>query len=75
MKPTRAQIRAQLKKVNTLSCRHIEENRKFSKMCSEYYGVETYSDHDQDQIIDTLDYGQGVIPFEEFDKIMKEINS
>lgn len=74
MKPTRAQIRAQLKKLNTLSCRESMERRKFDQMCGEYYGEETYSDHDEDWIIDHLDYGQGMISFEEFDQIMRKIN-
>ena len=74
MKPTKAQIRVQLKKVNILSCKHTEEASKFDRMCAEYYGDVTYSDNDEDQIIDTLDYGQGMISFEEFDDIMRRIN-
>jgi hypothetical protein len=73
-KSMRAQIRAQLKKVNSLSCRHLEESHKLVQMCEEYYGGENYNDHDKDEIIDCLDYGTSMIPFEDFDRIMKEIN-
>ena len=73
-KPTRAQIQAQLKKVNILACKNKDEGAKFDLMIREYYGEEHYSDHDEDQIIDCLDYGQGMISFEEFDQIMRKIN-
>ena len=75
MKPTKAQIRTMLKKLNTLSCKESQVRQKFNLMCEEYYGEENYSDHDKDWIIDCLDCGNGMIPFEEFDEIMKEINS
>ena len=75
MKPKKSQIRSMLKKLNTLSCKESELKNKFDEMCEEYYGEENYSDNDCDEIIDCLDYGNGMIPFEEFDEIMKEINS
>jgi hypothetical protein len=75
MKPTRAQIKAQMKKVNKISIESLRESIKFNAMCEEYYGEEKYSDHDLDQIIDCLDYGYGEMDFGEFDELMKEINS
>ena len=75
MKPTRPQIKAQMKKVNKLACESLKESMKFDKMCEEYYGKENYSDNDLDQIIDCLDYGQREMEFEEFDELMKEINT
>ena len=74
VKPTKAQIRNQMKKVNNMAIKFMEESRKFDDVCGKYYGEETYNDHDLDQIIDCLDYGQGVIEFEEFDELMKKIN-
>jgi hypothetical protein len=75
MKPTRAQIKAQMKKVNSMAIKFMAESRDFDAMCKEYYGEETYSDNDLDQIIDALDYGQCEMDFEEFDELMKEINN
>jgi hypothetical protein len=75
MKPTRAQIKSQMKKVNKLACKFKNESYKLDDMCKEYYGEEAYGDHDLDQIIDCLDYGQGEMDFEEFDQLMKGINS
>ena len=75
MKPTCAQIKAQMKKVNKLACKFRRESDKLNEICEEYYGKENYSDNDLDQIIDCLDYGQGEMDFEEFDELMKEINT
>lgn len=75
MKPTRAQIKAQMEKVNRLSVKFRLESAKLDDMSFEYYGEQTYNDNDLDQIIDCLDYGQGEMEFEEFDELMKEINS
>ena len=60
---------------NILSCKLLREDQKFFKMCESYYGDENYSDHDIDQIIDSLDYGIDMISFETFDQIMREINT
>ena len=46
MKPTRARIKAQMKKVNNLAIKFSHESTKFNHMCEEYYGDETYNDHD-----------------------------
>lgn len=75
MKPTRAQIKSQMENVNKLAIEFMKQSHKFDEMCAEYYGEETYSDHDLDQIIDCLDYGQGKMDFKEFDELMKEINA
>ena len=75
IKPTKAQISNQMKKVNNLAIKFKQESAKFDVMCEKYYGNETYNDHDLDQIIDCLDYGQGEMDFEEFDELMKEINN
>lgn len=75
MKPTRAQIKAQMEKVNRLSVKFRLESAKLDDMSFEYYGEQTYNDNDLDQIIDCLDYGHGEMEFEEFDELMKEINS
>ena len=75
MKPSRTQMREQMEKVNKLACESLKESTKFNKMCTEYYGEETYNDHNLDQIIDCLDYGQREMEFEEFDELMKEINT
>jgi Ca2+-binding EF-hand superfamily protein len=45
--------------------------RALDKKIIKHYGFH-YSDKDLDYIIDSLDYGQGKLTFEEFDKIMKE---
>jgi hypothetical protein len=75
MTVTRAQIKSKMIQINKLACKFMQESGLFDRMCSEYYGEETYSDHDKDWIIDCLDYGNGEITFEDFDKIMKEINT
>ena len=74
-KPTRAQVKAQMEKVNRESIKLKNESAKLDDMTDMYYGEVTYSMADADEIIDCLDYGQGEITFKEFDKIMKKINS
>jgi hypothetical protein len=75
MTATRAQMKAQMIKVNNIAIKNRIESTKLCEMCNEYYGEENYSDNDKDEIIDCLDYGQGTISFEDFDTIMREINN
>ena len=73
--PTRSTIKRQMEKVNRLAIKKQKELLKLSRMCEIYYGEENYNDHDEDEIIDCLEYGQGVISFDVFDRIMREINN
>jgi hypothetical protein len=72
---TEQEMRKQYNKTANLSVKFHQENTKLMEMMTQYYGEENYNDHDMDNIIDTLDYGNGKTSFKEFDKIMKEINN
>lgn len=52
----------------------FEHKGLLDKIIGEYYGDVHYSDVDKDEIIDAVDYARGMITFERFDEIMREIN-
>lgn len=68
-------VKKQFIKVLKLKNKAQGESHLLDKMLKIYYGENRYSDHDVDEIIDTLDYGLGSLTFERFDEIMRKINN
>lgn len=54
-----------------LSQQHHEASWQLDRMIDKYYGF-NYSETNDDQIIDTLDYGTSGLNFESFIKLMDE---
>jgi len=71
----KTEIRKQFDKVYKLIKNYHRENDILCDMMSEYYGENHYSDFDKDEIIECLNYGANGLTFQEFDKIMREINN
>ncbi|MCU7559116.1 hypothetical protein PG593_03700 [Riemerella anatipestifer] len=64
-------MKNQFEKVKMLAKKHKEESSKLDRMINEFYGF-NYSETDDDQIIDTLDYGTNSVSFKEFERRMNE---
>ena len=64
-------MKAQFNKVKKLTRQLKEEGLKLDRMINEKWGF-SYSETDDDKIIDTLDYGTDNITFEEFTSIMNK---
>lgn len=64
-------MKAQFNKVKKLSIKLKEESYKLDRMIDDCYGF-SYSETDDDRIIDTLDYGTDNISFEEFNLRMSQ---
>jgi catalase (peroxidase I) len=57
------------KTVTRKACEWAAMKQQFDMLVEEKYGFH-YSDKDLDEIIDSIDYGNGGLSFEEFEKIM-----
>lgn len=64
-------MKAQFNKVKKLARQIQQESWKLDRMIDEKYGF-SYSETDDDKMIDTLDYGTDDISFEEFDLRMSQ---
>ena len=64
-------IRTLFKEYSMINKIHCKAKLLLDKEIEKVYGFH-YSDRDLDYIIDSLDYAQGKLTFEEFDKIMEE---
>ena len=64
-------MKAQFNKVKKLSQELQKESWKLDRMIDDVYGF-SYSETDDDKIIDTLDYGTDDITFEEFNSRMTQ---
>ena len=58
-------LKAQFNKVQKIAANALYERRKLDKLIEKEYGF-SYSDTDDDLIIDSLDYGTSEITFEDF---------
>jgi len=64
-------MKTQFNKVKALTLKLKNESWKLDNMIDEKYGF-SYSETDNDRIIDTLDYGTDDISFEDFKLIMEQ---
>lgn len=64
-------MKVQFNKVKKLARQLKAESWKFDRMIDDTYGF-SYSETDDDKIIDTLDYGIDDITFEEFKSRMNQ---
>jgi hypothetical protein len=71
----RKKMRKAFNQLQNLECKTAQMKREFDEKLKKFYGEEHYSDHDEDEIIDSLDYGQGGLSFQRFDEIMWAINN
>ena len=61
-------------KLSNLAQQHREAGDEFNGLAEKYYGVEWHqllSLKDNDQIIDTIDYGIDSLTFKEFDNLLQ----
>lgn len=68
------EIRKEFNKIMRETIKYFNHKRAFDSLCNDYYGENCYSDTDDDEIIDALDYGLGGIDFKTFDASMKKAN-
>ena len=71
----RKKMRKAFNQLQNLEFKVARMKQEFDKQLTEFYGEEHYSDHDEDEIIDALDYGIGGLTFKRFDEIMWAINN
>jgi hypothetical protein len=71
----RKKMRKTFNQLQNLEVKAARMKHEFDLQLAKFYGEEHYSDHDEDEIIDALDYGQGGLSFKRFDEIMWEINN
>ena len=70
MKDKIKRLKYLLNYINKRSVEVLSMKCEFDNLIEEIYGFH-YSEKDLDYIIDSVDYGQSFMSFEEFDKIMK----
>lgn len=76
-KPSKTEVRKCYDKLKKTASIHAELERAFGLLCEKYYGFkfnDTEELENDDMIIDTLDYGNGGLSFEEFHKKMLSVN-
>lgn len=67
-------MKAQFNKVKNLAKKYHQESTKLDRMIDSKYGF-NYSETDDAEIIDTLDYGTDDITFEDFNLKMLEFKN
>jgi hypothetical protein len=75
-KPSKTEVRKCYNKLHKLALAHMEAERTFDQLCEKYYGFKFNDSEeliDDDDIIDTLDYGIGALSFDDFHKKMLSI--
>lgn len=66
----KSEIEKSWNRLAKLANEHLKEGLRFNKLCVKYYGIHWQSLkslEDDDEIIDTIDYGYGTLLFKKFD--------